>query len=210
MKAMSLRMPWIGPTATPRWLSILPGLAALAAGIGLLCSDHPLGQVVAAVLLAGGFFAHFVLLCDSASPLLGHYAGVVCLLPFPAWRELEQDLHDTYHAAEIDSGDAHALVILGRWLRGDVERVWVPFFGVVRYLAVWQRTLTMVLSSERPLSGRAQCLAALLVLAALSAVLMVLCPPTVWAVLLGAAFLYLVLADSWVLSLRGRGVPKVF
>lgn len=208
MKALSLRVPWTG--LSPRWLGILPGPLALTAGIGLLCSDHPLGYVVAAVLLASGGFAHFVMLCDSESHCLGHYTGAVCLLPFPAWRELQQDLHDTYGATAIESGDASALVILGRWLRGDVERVWAPFFGVVRYLAVWQRTLTMVLSSERPLSDRAHCLAALLVLAALSAVLVMLCSPTVWAALLGAAFLYLVLADSWVLNLRGRGVPKVF
>lgn len=207
---MSLRMPWIGPTAVPRWLGILPGPVALTAGIGLLCGDHPLGHVAAAVLLAGGLFAHFVLLADNDSPLLGHYAGVGCLLPFPAWRELQQDLHDTYGATESDAGEASALVILARWLRGDLERVWAPFFGVVRYLAVWQCSLTIVLSSGRTLSERAQCLAALLVLAALSAVLVLLCPLTVWAALLGAAFLYLVLADSWVLSLRGRGVPKVF
>lgn len=217
-----VRREWSWPRPAPLRIAgaCLVGALLFATGLALLELGGVTGYVGAQVLFALAFLEHFAIQheCSQRSgwghALVGHYASIFSFLPFYPWKCLhaEQDRDRINLAVPIPAAGIGSLPgFLAAWGRDARLRVWVPFFGVLRLVAVWTSPV------ERPAwmmtaawdRARWACVASIVLLLSTCLGAHVLWPDLVQPLHFAPAFvLYLLLADAWVLWSVEQNVAK--
>ncbi len=144
------------PSILAALLTLTLNAVLLALAVHLISGHAPLGYVAAQLLLPLVWFQAFSILHDcghgsfttnrTANIWIGHYASVLCFLPFFPWKYIHTEHH--VWAGNADKDPGLALVRRARatgtlpWLIRAAWRTWVPLGGFAQHIVYWSYPIT--------------------------------------------------------------------
>jgi omega-6 fatty acid desaturase (delta-12 desaturase) len=133
------------PESMPALLHTLGLATALVSGLALASSQTWIAYLSGQLLLAAAFVHAFVLLHEAGhntlfaqrrlNRLVGHFAGLVALIPFHAWQRIHARHHRYTGWQDLDATTATLVSRMIRpWERRVIDfawRAWLPLFSVL-------------------------------------------------------------------------------
>jgi fatty acid desaturase len=166
------------PSAVLSTLTLVVHLGLLALGLHLLMRGDVVSYLAAQLLLPIVFFQAFSLLHDCGhgsfarargwSTFVGHFASVLCFMPYFPWKYIHTEHH--VWAGNVERDPGLALVRRARdtqklpWLLAAAWRTWLPLGGFAQHIVYWSYPLRARGSGKLQAAQRWRCAASVALL----------------------------------------------